>query len=107
MSGAVPGLACRDVFITCQSITSDLIFTNGLNQNIIILYRLFEIIGWRPTLFVNGSMDTGKLPSKLRDVRWITLEKYLQSPFEVRVLLEIGVSEDELLESSLLNIPRR
>jgi hypothetical protein len=95
MSGGVPGLACRDVFLTCQSITPDLIFTNGLNQNIIILYRLFEIIGWKPTLLVNGSMDMGKLPSKFRDVRWITLEKYLQSPFEVRVLLEIGINMAE------------
>ncbi len=89
---AVPGLCEGNIFITCQSFTCDTIFNNGLNQNIIILYRLFGIMGYTPYLLVNGPMDTMKLPGVFHDLRWITLDKYIQKPFNVKILLEIGMN---------------
>jgi hypothetical protein len=85
-----PGLRSENIiFITCQTLTPDLIFTNGLNQNIIIFYRLFDLMGYKPYLLVNGPMDSSKMPFALR---WITLDKYIQKPFNVKVLLEIGMN---------------
>ncbi len=93
---AAPGLysTAKDgiIFITCQSLTPQLIFNNGLNQNIIILYRLFALIGYKPYLLVNGPMDCMKLPGAFHDLRWITIDKYIQAPFNVKVLLEIGMN---------------
>jgi hypothetical protein len=89
---AVPGLCEGVIFITCQAMTPALIFNNGLNQNIIIFYRLFTLMGYKPYLLVNGPMDSTKLPGAFHDLRWITLDTYIQNPFNVKVLLEIGMN---------------
>lgn len=97
MSAQVPGLRSEDIiFITCQTLTPDIIFTNGLNQNIIIFYRLFSLMGYKPYLLVNGPIDDSKLPFA---VRWITLDKYIQKPFNIKILLEIGMNMGKKVRS--------
>ena len=95
----VPGPECKEekiVFLTCQSLAPDVIFSNGLNQNVIFLYQLFELVGWKPYLLVNGPMDSSKLATEMR---WITLDKYIQEPFDVSVLLEIGINMSKKVRS--------
>ncbi len=85
-------MAAPGIFLTCQTLTENMIFNNGLNQNIIIFYRLFVLLGYRPYLLVNGPMENSKLPVGFQDLHWITIEKFIQAPFDVKALLEIGIN---------------
>jgi hypothetical protein len=92
MSVGVPGQCDGVLFLTCQTITPEMLFSNGLNQNIIIFYRLFALLGYKPYLLVNGPMDNNKMPAAFQDLRWITIEKFIQKPLKVKAMLEIGLN---------------
>jgi hypothetical protein len=54
---------------------------------------------YKPYLLVNGPMDASKLPGAFHDLRWITLDKYIQAPFNVKALLEIGMNMGKRVRS--------
>lgn len=59
----------KTVLLATAAITEDNLFMNGLFQNIYIMYRMFEAMGWIPFLLVNmkpANMD--KVPKYMQDV---------------------------------------
>lgn len=86
------------VLLATATITNDNVFSNGLFQNVFILYRMFEAMGYRPILVVNErAEDPEKLPPMIRETRMFTTEDVILKPLPVVALVEIGMSIDPLL----------
>lgn len=98
----IAGLQAPDdrkvVLLATATITTDNVFANGLFQNVFILYRMFEAMGYRPILVINERPeDPTKLPQMIRDTRMFTTEDVILKPLPVVALVEIGMSIDPLL----------
>jgi hypothetical protein len=91
----------RNILLATSKITLAGIFNNGLYQNIIIIYRLLESMGYRPHLLVNDAVAEGDLPGGLSDIRCVVLEQYLTAPFALVACIEIGMSIDPSIRSVL------
>jgi len=86
------------VLLATATITNDNLFSNGLYQNVFILYKMFDAMGYSPIMVVNEkpkSMDT--VPHMLHHCRLMTTEAILTKPLPVAALIEIGMSIDPLL----------
>lgn len=79
------------VFITTVRTTEQQIWSNGLFQNILFLYRLFEVAGYLPFLLVD---DNKKNPdSKLyQRIRTIDATDWIKKPFRIYAYIEMGLS---------------
>jgi len=86
------------VLLATATINDGSLFINGLFQNVFILYKLFDSMGYAPILVVNDKpKDINTVPPILRHVRMITVEDVVRSPMSIHVYLEIGMSIDPSL----------
>ena len=93
-----PLVSRKIILMATSTITSESFFVNGLYQNVCILYKLFDAMGYAPILLVNTKpTDIASVPSLLRDVRMITVEDCMNSPIPIYIYLEIGMSIDPKL----------
>ena len=92
------------ILLATSTITSSSFFVNGLYQNVCILYKLFDSMGYAPILFVNTMpTDINTVPPILRSVRMITVNDIVQKPMPVHLYLEIGMSIDPKIRHHLKN----
>ena len=90
------------ILLATANITEDNIFSNGLFQNIILLYRMFESMGWTPVLIINEKpKNLEKVPEQLRVCRVVTAEEILKQPIPVYAYVEIGMSIDAMVRKFL------
>ena len=83
------------ILLATGTIHNDTLFVNGLFQNVIILYKLFDAIGYTPILLVNEKpTDIQKVPSVLKKMRMITAEDIIRSSIQVFLQIEIAMSID-------------
>lgn len=86
------------ILLATSTINSDSFFVNGLYQNVCVLYKLFDTMGYAPILLVNNKpTDIDSVPSILRHVRMLTVDEILKSPMPIHLYLEIGMSIDPRL----------
>jgi len=94
--GEVANIVQRKIVLLATAvITEENIFSNGLFQNIYVIYRMFESMGWLPLMIVNKkpeSMD--KIPWYMRNIRLVGIDEVTQSPLPVKLYIEIGMSLD-------------
>jgi len=84
------------VVLATAAITHDNIFTNGLFQNVYVIYRMFESMGWIPIMLVNSKPKTlESVPWYMHDLRLLILEDCLATPIPVKLYIEIGMSIEE------------
>ena len=81
----------KPIFITSVRMPEEQLWSNGLFQNIFILYKLFEIAGYTPFILVddNKKNPDSKLYERFRTtdaVEWST------KPFRVFAYIEMGMS---------------
>jgi len=100
---SVPAAGNRKVILLATAnITEDNIFTNGLFQNVVLLYRMFEAMAWTPILIVNTKpSNLDKIPEQIRSCRVVTAEEILRQPIPVFGYIEIGMSIDPNLRKFL------
>jgi hypothetical protein len=95
----IPKLRDRKVvLLATATITNDNLFSNGLFQNVFVLYRMFDAMGYAPVLVIHekpSSLD--KIPQMLHNARMMTTEEVILQPIPVIALIEIGMSIDPLL----------
>jgi len=92
----------KTVLLATAVITEETLFNNGLFQNIYVLYRMFESMGWLPLLIVNKKPDTmEKVPSYMKDLRLISIQDIAQKPIPVKMYIEIGMSVDSHMRKYL------
>ena len=85
----------RIICIATQNISKNTLFINGLYQNIILIYKLFEILGHIPYFLINEP-PTQKNADILLDgnYRCILPETIIQHPMHIDLYIEIGMSTD-------------
>lgn len=86
------------ILLATATIHSESLFVNGLFQNVYVLYKLFDSMGYAPILLVNDKpKEINAVPSILRHVRMLTVEEVARSPIPIHIYLEIGMSIDPSL----------
>lgn len=84
------------ILIATATIQTESLFQNGLYQNIFILYKMFDSMGYAPILLVNDKpKDIQSVPTILRHVRMLTVDEVARTPIPVHLYLEIGMSVDK------------
>jgi hypothetical protein len=86
------------VLLATATITFDNLFSNGLFQNVFVLYRMFDAMGYAPILVIHEKPSgLDKVPPMLHACRMMTTEQVILQPIPVIALIEIGMSIDPLL----------
>lgn len=86
------------ILLATATITNANLFSNGLFQNVFILYRMFDAMGYAPILVIHEKVtDLDKIPLMLQACRMMTTEEVILKPIPVVALIEIGMSIDPLL----------
>jgi hypothetical protein len=86
------------ILLATANITSDNIFSNGLFQNVYILYKMFDAMGYAPIMLVNEKPKTlENTPKMLQQCRLMVTEQILMQPLPVIALIEVGMSIDPLV----------
>lgn len=93
----------KRLFLTTVRIPDEQLWANGLFQNIYILYKLFETLGYEPYLLVD-SMDNNKDAKVHEQYRLLDFKTYIQAPFPVVAYLEFGMSCDPAIRKFFRNI---
>jgi hypothetical protein len=97
-----PLLNRRVILIATAAINSANIFTNGLFQNIYLIYRMAEAIGWLPIFIVSEkpkSLD--EIPKILQNCRVTSIDEMVKQPIPIGIYLEIGMSVDPAMRKYL------
>lgn len=86
------------ILLATATITMDNIFSNGLFQNVYVLYKMFAAMGYAPILVIHEKPKTlDNIPKILRQCRMMPTEQILTQPLPVIALIEIGMSIDPLV----------
>ena len=92
----------KTVLLATAVITEENLFSNGLFQNVYVLYRMFESMGWLPFLIVNIRPETmEKIPNYMKDLRLLSIQDIAKSPIPVKLYIEIGMSVDSAMRRFL------
>lgn len=90
------------VLLATAVITEDNLFNNGLFQNVYVMYRMFESMGWLPILIVNvRPEDMKKVPEYMQDLRLISIQEISQNPIPIKLYIEVGMSVDDNMRKFL------
>jgi hypothetical protein len=81
------------VFLTTVRIPDDHIWANGLFQNVYVIYKMLEIIGFEPWLLVDNNENNKE--AKIHDkFRLTDFKTYMTNPFRIAGYVEMGMSCD-------------
>ena len=86
------------VLLATATITQKNIFSNGLFQNVYIIYKMFDAMGYAPILVIHEKPETlDSIPAMMCGARMMTTDEIIRQPLPVVALIEIGMSIDPLL----------
>lgn len=83
----------NSLFLTTVRIADDHIWANGLFQNVLIFYKMFEAMGYEPWLLVDNN-ENNKDAKLHTHYRLIDFKTYIQDPFKVIAYMEVAMSCD-------------
>ena len=108
MNAYPPTLNRRAILIATASINSQNIFTNGLFQNIYLIYRMAEAVGWLPIFLVSEKPKTiDEIPTVLHSCRIASIEEMIKNPIPIGIYLEIGMSIDAQMRRFMKSLGAR
>lgn len=81
----------KPVFLTSIRMPEDQLWSNGLFQNIFILYKLFEIAGYTPFLMVDDNSKFKESPL-YENFRVTDAIEWSKKPFRIYAYIEMGLS---------------
>lgn len=83
------------ILLATGTIYNETLFVNGLYQNVVILYKLLDAIGYAPILLVNDKpSDIQNVPNILKKMRMITAEEIISNSIPIYMQIEIAMSID-------------
>lgn len=91
------------IILASNEVNDQNLFINGLTQNIIILYHLFESLGYDSYLLQHSTTTSDK-KAFLKNYRSITTQGMVQQPMNIRAFIEIGMSLDSLTRGYLRSV---
>ena len=90
------------ILLATASINDNNVFANGLFQNVYVLYKMFDAMGYLVMMLVNEkpkSLDN--IPKMIRSCRMVVAEDLLKQPLPVKAYIEIGMSIDPMVRRFL------
>jgi len=95
-------LASRKIILLATgTIYNDTLFVNGLFQNVVILYKLFDAMGYAPILLIKEFPNIQEVPTILRKMRMITAEEIIKNQIPIYMQIEIAMSIDPAMRRHL------
>lgn len=95
------------IVIASGKITDNSVFSNGLYQNIYLIYLMAEILGYTSFLLFNEKDEPAKRPDFLKDARVLIMEDIVKNPIPIYLYLEVGMSIDPKMKSYLKTLGAR
>ena len=90
------------VLLATAAITDNNVFSNGLFQNVFVLYKMFESMGMCPIMIVNEKpKNLENIPPMIQATRMIVSEELLKQPIPIYAYIEIGMSIDPIIRKFL------
>ena len=86
------------VIFGINDINEHMLFQNGLTQNVIMLYDLFECIGYQSYLLQHAASDM------ICSYRTISLQNVVKQSMNISLFIEVGVSLDTITRQYLRSI---
>lgn len=81
------------IILATNDVNDNTLFRNGLTQNIVILYDLFESMGYKSYLLQYGSNDSEK-KDFINNYSIISSHQILHNKIPIKIFIEIGMSVD-------------
>jgi len=90
------------ILLATAAINDGNVFSNGLFQNVYILYNMFESMGFCPILIVNDKpKNLDGTPPMIKVCRMMVADELLKQPIPVYSYIEIGMSIDPIIRKFL------
>ena len=96
----------KAVVLASNDVNDHSLFLNGLTQNIVILYDLFEALGYTAYLLQHPHSASEK-KEFIRAYRTVTSQDMIKNQMPIHMLIEIGMSMDALTRSYLRSVGAR
>jgi len=93
----------KAIILATNDVNDVSLFLNGLTQNIIILYDLFECMGYKSYLFQYGRTNSEK-KEFIHKYDIITTDEIIKNPIPIHTFIEIGMSVNSSTRSYLRSI---
>ena len=81
------------VFLTSVKIPDEHIWANGLFQNVYVIYKMLEVLGFEPYIMVDNN-DNHKDAKIHSEFRLLDFKQYMTAPFPIASYIEMGMSCD-------------
>jgi len=91
------------IILATNEVNDQTLFMNGLTQNIVVLYHLFESLGYHSYLLQHTSQTTEKKDFIL-SYRTITTQDIVMKQLPIHAFIEIGMSLDSVTRGYLRSI---
>lgn len=91
------------IVLASNDVNDNSLFLNGLTQNIVILYDLFESMGYQPYLLQHSHSSSEK-KDFIRSYRAVSQNEIVMKSMPICMLIEIGMSLDPLTRGYLRTI---
>jgi len=89
----------KTIIITGSKIESSTLFNNGLIQNVYVLYKMFESMGWISIIITDALPSSlENIPRFMHTVRMMTLDAFVKAGIHIHVMLEVGMSIDPAIK---------
>jgi hypothetical protein len=92
------------VILATNDVNDISLFLNGLTQNILILYDLFESLGYDSYLIQHNPHNSAEKKNFIHRYRTITPKEIIQYPMPIKLLIEIGMSLDSVTRAYLRSV---
>jgi len=91
------------IILASNEVNDQNLFINGLTQNIVVLYHLFESLGYDSYLLQHSITQSDK-KDFLKRYRCITTQEMVQRRMSIRAFIEIGMSLDSATRGYLRSV---
>jgi hypothetical protein len=88
------------IILATNDVNDDTLFRNGLTQNIVVLYDLFESMGYSSYLLQYAISNTEK-KTFIQNYKVITANEIIKGNINIKAFIEIGMSVDSTTRSYL------
>ena len=96
-------LTRKVIILATNEVNDQTLFINGLTQNIIVLYHLFESLGYRAYLLQHSIQATEK-KDFIKSYRTISTQDMVMKQLPIHAFIEIGMSLDSVTRGYLRTI---
>jgi hypothetical protein len=96
-------LTRKQIILATNEINDQTLFINGLTQNIVILYHLFESLGFEAYL-LQHSVTASEKKEFLKEYRYINTQDMVKNRMNIAVFMEIGMSLDSATRGYLRSV---